>query len=67
LCIYFGPTTCIADLLHVFQAYYSFYKFSFQLGEKHFRYGANPRLMGLLGLAFATVSTVVLTDIQYVD
>jgi hypothetical protein len=51
-----------SDLLHVFQAYYSFYKFSFQLGEKHFRYGANPRLMGLLGLAFATVSSVVLTD-----
>jgi len=33
--------------------YHSLYKFSFQLGEKHFRYGANPRLMGLLGLSFA--------------
>lgn len=46
------------------KAYYSFYKFSFQLGEKHFRYGANPRLMGLLGLAFATSMKQTLLDLE---
>ncbi|XP_023327321.1 uncharacterized protein LOC111700587 isoform X2 [Eurytemora carolleeae] len=44
--------------------YYSFYKFAFQLGEKHFRYGANPRLMGLLGIAFATAMRQTLLELD---